>query len=252
MSNTRRTLANFLPTLQNRDEFFEKLAREQHIGTHLLHLCLLLTALLFFYGAVMGSNTGMLQALTAGVKLPVLFFLSLLICFPAFYIVQFILGSTMKISQMAATILSGFVLTAAIMVSFTPIVIFFVLTGGNYHFMQLLHVAIFVVAGLFGMRAVLDALRFSCEQKGIYPKTGVVVFRFWVVILAFVGIQLAWNLRPFLAQKDEPYALFRSYEGNFYTAVIYSISKLTEPSPTPPAPPRGPVWLGPDSTAIGR
>jgi hypothetical protein len=250
MSTSRRSLASFLPTLQNRDEFFEQLARDQHPGKYLAHLCLLLTALLFVYGAIMGSNTGILQALTAGVKLPVLFFLSLLICFPAFYIVQFILGSTMKIGQMAAIILSGFVLTAAIMVSFTPIVMFFVLTGGNYHFMQLLHVAIFIVAGLFGMRAVLDALRFSCEQKGIYPKTGVVVFRFWVIILAFVGVQLAWNLRPFLANKDEPYALFRNYEGNFYTAVIYSISKLTEPSPPPP--PRGPVWLGPDSTAIGR
>jgi len=252
MSPARRTLADFLPTLQNRDEFFDKLAREQHPGRYLLSLCLLLTLLLFFYGAIMGSNTGFLQALSAGVKLPVLFFLSLLICFPAFYIVQYILGSTMKISQMAATILSGFVLTAAIMVSFTPIVMFFVLTGGNYHFMQLLHVAVFAVAGLFGMKAVLDALRFSCEQKGIYPKTGVVVFRFWVVILAFVGIQLAWNLRPFLANKEEPYALFRHYEGNFYTAVIYSISRLTDTEPPPPRPPRGPVWLGPDSTAAGQ
>ena len=249
MATRQLHLGDFLPTLQNRDEFFERLTRDESPRKYLLRLSLILNALLFFYGAVMGSNTGPLQALTAGVKLPVLFFLSLLVCFPAFFIVQYILGSTMKIAQMAAIILSGFVLTAAIMVSFTPIVIFFVLTGGNYHFMQLLHVAIFVIAGLFGMKAVLDALRFSCEQKGIYPKTGVVVFRFWVVILAFVGIQLAWNLRPFLAHKDEPYALFRNYEGNFYTAVIYSISSLTEPTPPPLAPSRGPVWLGPDSTA---
>ena len=252
MTTARLHLADFLPTLQNREEFFDRLARDARPGKHLLRLSLLLTVLLFFYGAIMGSNTGLPQALTAGVKLPVLFFLSLIICFPAFFIVQYILGSTMRISQMAAILLSGFVLTAAILVSFTPIVIFFVLTGGNYHFMQLLHVAIFVIAGLFGMKAVLDALRFSCEQKGIYPKTGVIVFRFWVVILAFVGIQLAWNLRPFLAHKDEPYALFRNYEGNFYTAVIYSISKLTEPTPPPPHAPHGPVWLGPDSTAVER
>jgi len=248
MATARLHLADFLPTLQNREEFFNRLARDEYPRKYLLRLSMLLTAMLFFYGAIMGSNTGPVQALTAGVKLPVLFFLSLLVCFPAFFIVQYILGSTMKISQMAAIILSGFVLAAAIMVSFTPIVIFFVLTGGNYHFMQLLHVAIFVVAGLFGMKAVLDALRFSCEQKGIYPRTGVVVFRFWVVILAFVGIQLAWNLRPFLAHKDEPYALFRNYEGNFYTAVLYSISRLTDPTPAPPPAPRGPVWLGPDST----
>ena len=115
------------------------------------------------------------------------------------------------------------------MVSFTPIVVFFVLTGGNYHFLQLLHVAIFLLSGSFCMKTVLDALKFSCEQKNVYPRTGVVVFRFWVVILAFVGIQLAWNLRPFLAEKDKPFALFRQYEGNFYTAVIYSVQQLAKP-----------------------
>jgi hypothetical protein len=112
------------------------------------------------------------------------------------------------------------------MVSFTPIIVFFVLTGGNYHFLQLLHVGVFTVAGGFGMKMVIDALKYSCEQKNIYPQTGVLVFRFWVVILAFVGIQLAWNLRPFLAKRDEPYALFRNYEGNFYTAVIYSAQQI--------------------------
>ena len=80
------------------------------------------------------------------------------------------------------------------------------------------------------MKTVIDALKYSCEQKRIYPQTGVVVFRFWIVILAFVGIQLAWNLRPFVAERDKPFALFRKYEGNFYAAVIYSIEQLVRPS----------------------
>ena len=222
-------LADLLPSLQNKDEFFERIAHEENIGSRILHMSLLITGLSFLYGLVMGFDSGFLQAVTAGVKVPVLFFLSLVICFPAFFVLQFILGSTMKVSQMTAIILSGFVLTGAIMISFTPIVVFFELTGGNYHFLQLLHVAIFVLSGIFGMKTVLDALKFSCEQKSVYPQTGVVVFRFWVVILAFVGIQLAWNLRPFLAEKDKPYALFRNYEGNFYTAVIYSIQQLSKP-----------------------
>lgn len=252
MSTASYHLSDFLPTLQKREEFFEGIARDNRLGGRILRLSLLLFGLLFFYGAIMGANTGVLQALTAGLKVPALFFLSLLVCFPAFFILQYILGSTMGVTQMLAIILSGLVLAAAIMVSFIPIVLFFILTGGNYHFMQLLHVAIFVVAGLFGMKAVLDALRFSCEQKGVYPKTGVVVFRFWVVILAFVGIQLAWNLRPFLAQKHEPYALFRSYEGNFYAAVLYSIGQLTQPEKPPPQPARGTLKLFPDSTAGAR
>lgn len=229
MTSDRFSLSGLLPSLQNKDEFFERLAREKEIGRRVWKLSVMLSGMTFFYGIIMGCYSGVLQALTAGIKIPALFFLSLVICFPAFFIIQYILGSRMKLSHMIAIILSGFVLTGAIMVSFTPIVVFFVLTGGNYHFLQLLHVAVFVLSGSFGMKNVLDALKFSCEQKNVYPKTGVIVFRFWVVILAFVGIQLAWNLRPFLAEKDKPFALFREYEGNFYTAVIYSFQQLANP-----------------------
>ena len=79
------------------------------------------------------------------------------------------------------------------------------------------------------MKTVNDALQYSCEKKNIYPRIGVVVFRYWIIILAFVGIQLAWNLRPFLGDYQKPFKLFRSYEGNFYTALVYSIKKISEP-----------------------
>ncbi|MBN2366679.1 MAG: actin-binding WH2 domain-containing protein [Calditrichaeota bacterium] len=176
----------------------------------------------------MGSNHSVLQALVAGIKLPLLFFLALLICFPAFYIVQYILGSKLNLSQMIIIILSGMVLASAIMISFAPVVIFFLLTGSNYYFLQLLHIAIIILSGIFGMKEIIDALKFSCEQKGIYPRIGVEVFRFWVIIFAFVGIQLAWNLRPFLGDSGKPFKLFRKYEGNFYTAIIYSFQQLAK------------------------
>ncbi|MHB8579153.1 MAG: hypothetical protein ACYDA4_04740 [Ignavibacteriaceae bacterium] len=218
-----------MPGLHNKDEFFDKIFHETKTWNRILLLTLLFTGLTFIYGVVMGCYSGLLQALTAGIKVPVLFILSLLICFPAFFVLQFILGSKMQLTHMIIIILSGFVLTAAIMVSFAPIVVLFVLTGGNYYFLQLLHIAIFALAGIFGMKIVLDALKYSCEQKDVYPKIGVEVFRFWVVILAFVGIQLAWNMQPFLADKTEGYSLFKKYKGNFYAAVIYSIQQLTNP-----------------------
>ena len=223
----KHSLINLLPGLHNKDEFFDEIFHETKVWSRIYRLVLIFVVLTFLYGLVMGCYSGFLQALTAGIKVPVLFLLSLIICFPAFFVLQFILGSKMQFSHMMIIILSGFVLTSAIMVSFAPIVMLFVLTGGNYYFLQLLHIAIFAIAGIFGMKTVLDALKYSCEQKNIYPKTGVEVFRFWVVILAFVGIQLAWNMQPFLAEKTAGYNLFKKYKGNFYTAVIYSIQQLT-------------------------
>ncbi|HKK21723.1 MAG TPA: hypothetical protein VJ983_09640, partial [candidate division Zixibacteria bacterium] len=207
-------------------EFQQELIDSEGAAGRIASQYLLLVVFAFAYGLAMGAYNNVLQAIVAGVKVVVLFSLVLVICFPAFFIIQLILGSKLKVHQMLSIILAGFMLTTAIMVSFIPIVVFFLLTGGNYYFIQLLHIGIFVFSGIFGMKTIVDALIYSCEKKNVYPRTGVVVFRFWIVIIAFVGIQLAWNLRPFMGDRNEPFKLFRKYEGNFYTALIYSVEQL--------------------------
>jgi len=221
------------PSLSNSEEFFGRIVVEERSGPRIINQLLILCLFLFLYGVVMGAYHSPLQAIAAGMKLALLFSLALIICFPAFFIVQYILGSRLKLHQTVAIMLSGFVMMASIMLSFAPIVIIFLLTGSNYYFLHLLHVAIFIFAGIFGMNTIVQALKFSCEKKNIYPRTGVVVFRFWVVILAFVGIQLAWNFRPFLGFKGKPFELFAQREGNFYAAMIYAANHLIGHAETP-------------------
>ena len=192
----------------------------------IINQVLIICAFTFIYGVVMGSYHSLLQSVVAGVKVIVLFICTLIVCFPSFFVIQQVLGSKMNFRQMIIIVLSGFVLTSAIALSFSPIIIFFQITGDNYHFLQLLHVAIFLFSGFFGMRLMIDALKFACEKKSIYPQIGVSVFRIWIIILAFVGVQLAWNLRPFLSDKNEDFKMFRKYEGNFYTAISYSVKQL--------------------------
>lgn len=212
---------------QNTELFFED-RNERESRQLIIYQLLTICVLTFLYGVVMGSYHSVLQSLAAGVKVTFLFLCAILICFPSFFVIQQVLGSKMTLRQMILIILSGFVLTSSIAFSFSPIIILFQLTGGNYHFLQLLHVVIFLFSGVFGMRLMVEALKFACEKKEIYPQTGVTVFRIWIIILAFVGIQLAWNLRPFLCNKNEEFKLFRHYEGNFYTAIVYSVRQLTE------------------------
>jgi len=228
----------YLPSLNNPEVFFQRITGKEGTGRRIINQLALLFVFSFLYGVVMGAYHSFAQAIAAGAKVSVLFILALTICFPAFFIIQYILGSRLKLSQMLSIILSGLVLTTAIMVSFGPIVIIFLLTGANYYFLQLLHIAIFILSGIFGMKTIVDALKYSCEKKNVYPQTGVVVFRFWVVILAFVGIQLAWNFRPFLGGRDRPFELFREYEGNFYAALIYSVRQLVDPKEKPAEPVR--------------
>ena len=216
---------------QNTESYFEERSRDQSRRL-ILNQVLIICVFTFLYGIVMGSYHSFFQSIVAGFKVTFLFFSAILICFPSFYVIQQVLGSRMTIRQMVFIILSGFVLTSAIAISFSPVVILFQVTGGNYHFLQLLHVAIFIFSGIFGMKLMVDALKFACEKKDIYPHIGVNVFRIWIIILAFVGIQIAWNLRPFLCDKSEEFKFFRKYEGNFYTAIIYSVQQLVKPANT--------------------
>ena len=220
-------LTQAFEVFQNRESYLKKMGSNKYPASIIGGQILLIALFTFFYGLIMGSYNGLYQALTSGLKLWGLFLLTLLICFPSFYIVQIVLGSKIGVKQLLVILLSGLVMVSTIMLAFGPIVIFFQLTGNNYDFLQLLHVGILIFAGVFGMRVVLDALKDACENLEVYPKIGLTVFKVWVVIFAFVGLQLSWNLRPFLGTKDMPFQLLReNTQGNVYSAIFGSMGKL--------------------------
>jgi hypothetical protein len=230
MANRKFLSTEFLPDFQDKEGSLERITSEKDIDRKIWNQLALVSLLSLFYGVIMGCYNGFLQAVSSGIKMPILFSLLLVICFPAFYVIQSVLGSRLSLGQMASIILSGFVYTTAIMASFSTIVLFFLITGGNYAFIKLLHVAIIALAGLFGMKHVIDALKFSCEKKSVYPRTGILVFRFWIFILFFVGSQLSWTLRPFIGSKDQPFEPLRKQEGNFYQALAGSLADLIDGS----------------------
>lgn len=226
MMKSQNGFVNVFAVFQDKEVYFEKLNQQENRTQKALTQALVIFVLAFFYGVVMGSYNSFFQAMVTGFKVPLLLILALFICFPAFYVIQYMLGSKMNLLQMVNTILSGFVVFTTIMASFAPIIIFFMITGNNYAFLKLLHVGIFVFSGIFGMHTILEALKFSCEKKNVYPKIGINIFKIWIIIFAFVGMQLAWNLRPFLGDKNMPTEVFRNREGNFYLAVFQSIGDV--------------------------
>jgi len=223
------TKPSIFKIFQRSEEFFEMLGDIHFSKKYVLKQVVYIFVFSFVYGVVMGSYNGIAQSLITGIKTPGLIFLSLLICFPALFVIQYMIGSTMNIYQMANTILSGFFVFSTIALSFAPIVIFFMITSDNYSFLKLLHVAIFTFSGIFAVKTIINGLSFSCEKKNIYPKLGMKVFKIWIVIFAFVSSQLAWNLRPFVGSRDMPFEFFRYRQSNFYIEVIQSVKNLFVP-----------------------
>ncbi len=212
--------------LSDREQFYAEVAAGEALGVKLRHAAGTLIVLLALYGAAAGAYAGPWQSVSAAVKLPVLFLGTLLICFPGFFVVQVLVGSRLRLAQVLALVMGALALSAILLAAVVPVTMFFLLTGANYYFLTLLHVVIVLGAGLIGMAALHEGLAYACEQRGVYPKKAMAIMKAWAVLFAFVGIQMAWNLQPFVGDRGEAFQLFRHGEGNFYTAIVYSLEKL--------------------------
>ncbi len=213
--------------LSDRERFFTEIMECDGLRAKLVHAFSTLLALCAIYGGAAGAYAGPAQALSAAIKLPLLFLGTLAICFPGFFVVQVLVGSRLRLSQVLALVLGALSLGAIVLAAVVPITAFFLLTGANYYFLTLLHVVIVLGAGLVAMAVLHEGLAFACEKRGVYPRKAMTIMRVWAVLFAFVGIQMAWNLQPFVGDRGQPFGLFRHNEGNFYTAVVYSLGRLT-------------------------
>jgi hypothetical protein len=224
--------------LSNRELFFEEVVDGTGLGSKLRYSALTVVVLAGFFGLVAGAYSGPAQAVSAAIKLPLLFFATFVICFPAFFVVQVLVGSRLRLPQVVVLVVGALALTSVLLAAFVPITAFFLISGANYYFQHLLNIAIAVVAGLFGMYALHEGLSVVCEQRGVYPRKALTIMRAWALLFAFVGVQLAWNLRPFLGDRNQPFRVFGRYQGNFYAAVIYAVNQLFAGTGEPGGPPR--------------
>ncbi len=213
--------------LSDRDRFFEEVVEGEGLRQKLTYALWTLVGLSAIYGAAAGSYASPAQAVSAAIKLPFLFLGTLAICFPGFFVIQVLVGSRLRLAQVLALVLGALSVSAILLGAVVPITVFFLFTGANYYFLTLLHVLIVLGAGLLGMAALHDGLAFACEKRGVYPKKAMTIMKVWAVLFAFVGIQMAWNLQPFVGDRGQPFRLFRHNEGNFYTAVVYSLERLS-------------------------
>jgi len=226
--------------LSDRERYFTEVVESEGLAAKLWRALATLVALCALYGAAAGAYAGPAQAVSAAIKLPLLFLGTLAICFPGFFIIQVLVGSRLKLPQVLALVLGALALSAVLLAASVPVTLFFLLTGANYYFLTLLHVVLVLGAGLVGMAVLHEGLAFACEKRGVYPRNAMTIMRVWAVLFAFVGIQMAWNLQPFVGDRGRPFQLFRHNEGNFYTAVVYSFERLTDGErrgpDAPPAP----------------
>lgn len=224
-----------------------------------LGLSILMLILGATYGVCMGvfallraTGPEWRQPMAAMVKVPLLFFATLLVTFPSLYVFNAMVGSRLRLPQVARLLIGGLAVTLAVLSSLGPITAFFSVSTHGYSFMVLLNVLVFSVAGLLGLTFVLRTLQrldhvleqtehatqgdpevVLVEGESKSPLTvppgqmlhGQVrtVFRIWLVVFGLVGAQMSWILRPFIGDPNKPFEWFRMRDSNFFEAVWQSL-----------------------------
>lgn len=213
--------------LRDRDRLFEEMAEGRDTSRTVRALAVATVALLSLYGLCLGAYNGLAQSISSMVKFPLLFFLTVLVCYPILYVFNVLFGSRVRLLGTLAILLASIAMMSVILGAFAPITLFFVISDSSYEFMKLLHVATVGTAAIIGLGAMYRGLTVVCEKSDIYPKRAMSILRVWLLVFAFVGTQMVWTLRPLVGSKEKSFELIRkSREGNFYQAVVHAAREL--------------------------
>jgi hypothetical protein len=202
--------------------------------------------------------------LACTVKIPALFFLTICVTFPSLYVVNALVGSRLRLLAVLQLLIAALAVNLAVLASAGPIVAFFSFSTANTPFMLLLNVLVFAISGILGMKFLLQTLHrlslippaplAAAEQPLTPPDEAIVltdagegmdepsaldaleghvlgrhtktVFWCWTLIFSVVGAQMAWVLRPYFGNPNEPFVWFAPRSSNFFEGVWHAVLQL--------------------------
>lgn len=183
-------------------------------------LVLLIVLLYAFYGVSMGLfRAEWLPPIVSAIKMPLLYMLSLTVCFYPLYVLNVMFGPRLKPVQCLRLLLMAISANAAAVASYAPLSIFFTLTTSRqgYSFLILMHVTVLALAAMASL-VVIGVIFHATARRAGRP----IGFKFmlaWATLYAFVGTQMSWLLRPWLGSWSGPYEILRPRGGSFIEAV---------------------------------
>jgi hypothetical protein len=212
--------------LRNRYHFFGEIREGVDVSGKLKALLISSVVFLGLYGGVMGSSHSALQALSAAIKLPLLFLATLLVCAPTLYFLNVLYGSSQTLVQSVLLLLTTVAVSAVILLSFAPIILFFLVSSSHYQFFKLLNVGVFTLAGVLGVSFLSQGMRILSTGASEGARARRRLVRIWILTYAFTGSQMAWTLRPFIGAPSMGFELFRQLGGSFYGNVLASFGEI--------------------------
>ena len=193
---------------------------------HAMPRILLLSFLLaIFYGAVMGCYGGIggdriRQPIYSGLKVPLMLLVTFALSLPSFYVLNLLLGLGEDFAETQRALLATQAILTIVLASLSPFTVLWYASFTDHDNATLFNAAMFGIATL---SAQWRLRRYYKPLIARNPRHRWML-RLWLLIYAFVGIQMGWVLRPFLGHPNLPVSFFRPDSwGNAYVYVAEMI-----------------------------
>ncbi|WP_406694903.1 hypothetical protein V5E97_28060 [Singulisphaera sp. Ch08] len=173
------------------------------------------------YGSVMGAFGGLIwQVVYSAVKVPLLLLATLLLSLPSYLVMNTLLGVRDDIAEAVRAIAVSQATVTIVLVALAPLTVLWYASSADYHAAILFNAAMFAVASLAAQIALTRAYRPLIARS---PRHRWLLW-IWIVLYAFVGIQMGWTLRPFIGSPGAPVQFFRGGDlENAYVVVARMI-----------------------------
>jgi hypothetical protein len=174
------------------------------------------------YGAVMGSFGGFRgdrcwQVFYSAAKVPLLLLVTFSIGLPSFFVLNTLFGLRRDFGEAVRALLATQAGMAIVLASLAPITTFWYAGSDNYNAALRLNLLAFAIATL-GAKLLLHRYYRPLIRRN---RKHAWMLWTWVIIYAFVGVQMSWVLRPFIGSPSSPVQFFREGAwGNAYVVVF--------------------------------
>ena len=181
-----------------------------------------------FYGAVMGTFGGVrgeraLQLLYSGLKVPLLLLVTFALSLPSFFVLNTLLGVRADFGRALRALVATQAVLTIVLASLAPFTALWYASSGAYRPAILFNAAMFALAS-FAAQGLLRRWYAPLIERNPRHR---VLLRTWIVIYAFVGVQMAWVLRPFVGDPGQPTRFFRQGAwGNAYVEVARMVIEV--------------------------
>lgn len=191
----------------------------------LLRLVAMIALFGVFYGAVMGTFGGVrgersLQLFYSGLKVPLLLLVTFALSLPSFFVLNTLLGVRNDFAESLRALIATQAVLTIILASFAPFTALWYASSAAYKPAILFNAVMFGVASV-AAQGILRRWYAPLIARNARHR---MLLRIWLIIYAFVGIQMAWVLRPFVGDPNQPTHFFREGAwGNAYVEVARMI-----------------------------